>query len=113
MAEFETLTAIGDVPGTLTYVSPERLDGETATHAADIWAVGAMLWEALARRHPFRAESADTTISTSAPARRRPNRSAPTSTRRSRPRLERALELDPRESPERSRARARIAGTAA
>src|SRR5580692_8546273 len=24
MAEFDTLTAIGDVPGTLTYVSPER-----------------------------------------------------------------------------------------
>ena len=25
MAEFDTLTAVGDVPGTLTYVSPERL----------------------------------------------------------------------------------------
>ena len=27
MEEFDTLTAVGDVPGTLTYVSPERLDG--------------------------------------------------------------------------------------
>ena len=27
MAEFDTLTALGDVPGTLTYVSPERLAG--------------------------------------------------------------------------------------
>ncbi len=43
MAEFETLTAVGDVPGTLTYVSPERLTGEIATPAADIWAVGVML----------------------------------------------------------------------
>jgi len=36
MAEFDTLTAIGDDPGTLTYVSPERLLGETATAAADV-----------------------------------------------------------------------------
>ncbi len=56
MAEFETLTAIGDVPGTLTYVSPERLRGETASAAADVWAVGVVLWEALARRHPFPSE---------------------------------------------------------
>src|SRR5207248_67421 len=34
MAEFDTLTAIGDVPGTLGYVSPERLLGRQATAAA-------------------------------------------------------------------------------
>src|SRR5262245_9286505 len=55
MAEFDTLTARGDVPGTLAYVSPERLHGHEATEAADVWAVGVMLWEALAKRHPFRA----------------------------------------------------------
>ena len=55
MAEFDTLTAIGDVPGTLAYISPERLMGKHATAAADVWAVGVMLWEALAGRHPFRA----------------------------------------------------------
>src|SRR6058998_1354054 len=54
MAEFDTLTAIGDVPGTLAYVSPERLLGKTATPAADVWAAGLMLWEALAGRHPLR-----------------------------------------------------------
>ena len=58
MDEFDTLTAIGDVPGTLTYVSPERLDGDQATEAADVWAVGVMLWEALAGRHPFRSSDA-------------------------------------------------------
>jgi hypothetical protein len=57
MAEFDTLTAIGDVPGTLGYVSPERLLGRPATEAADVWAVGVMLWEALAGRHPFRTDS--------------------------------------------------------
>ena len=49
----ETLTAQGDVPGTLAYISPERLAGGLTTEAADIWAVGLMLWEALAGRHPF------------------------------------------------------------
>lgn len=53
MAEAETLTEAGDVPGTLAYISPERLAGEDATEAADVWAVGVMLWEALAGRHPF------------------------------------------------------------
>jgi hypothetical protein len=51
--EAETLTAVGDVPGTLAYIAPERLAGQTATAAADVWAVGVMLWEALAGRHPF------------------------------------------------------------
>jgi protein kinase-like protein len=53
MAEAETLTEQGDVPGTLAYISPERLSGNEATPAADVWAVGVMLWEALAGRHPF------------------------------------------------------------
>ncbi len=53
MAEAETLTEQGDVPGTLAYISPERLAGGAATPAADVWAVGVMLWEALAGRHPF------------------------------------------------------------
>jgi eukaryotic-like serine/threonine-protein kinase len=51
--EAETLTAQGDVPGTLAYISPERLHGRPATPAADVWAVGVLLWEALAGRHPF------------------------------------------------------------
>jgi hypothetical protein len=51
--EAETLTAQGDVPGTLAYIAPERLAGAVTTEAADVWAVGVMLWEALAGRHPF------------------------------------------------------------
>jgi hypothetical protein len=51
--EAETLTAQGDVPGTLAYIAPERLAGATTTEAADVWAVGVILWEALAGRHPF------------------------------------------------------------
>ena len=51
--EAETLTAVGDVPGTLAYISPERLAGAEAEPASDVWAVGIVLWEALAGKHPF------------------------------------------------------------
>ena len=51
--EADTLTNVGDVPGTLAYISPERLRGADATPASDVWAVGVMLWEALAGQHPF------------------------------------------------------------
>ena len=51
--EAETLTAVGDVPGTLAYISPERLRGEEACPASDVWGVGILLWEALAAKHPF------------------------------------------------------------
>ena len=54
LAEEESLTATGDVPGTLAYVPPERLvNGESGGPPADVWAVGTMLWEALAGWHPF------------------------------------------------------------
>jgi len=53
VTEEETLTAAGDVPGTLAYISPERLTGKPAGPATDVWSVGILLWEALAGRHPF------------------------------------------------------------
>jgi hypothetical protein len=57
LEEADTLTAAGDVPGTLAYIAPERLAGREATGAADVWSVGVFLWEALAGRHPFSAIS--------------------------------------------------------
>ncbi len=51
--EADTLTAVGDVPGTLAYIAPERLTGGEASERSDVWAVGVMLWEALAGQHPF------------------------------------------------------------
>ena len=51
--EADTLTAVGDVPGTLAYIAPERLDGSEASERSDVWAVGVILWEALAGSHPF------------------------------------------------------------
>src|SRR6266550_6186796 len=71
LADAETLTAVGDVPGTLAYISPERLHGETAGPPADVWAVGVLLWEALSGHHPFwRASPLETgeVIKTGAPS---------------------------------------------
>jgi eukaryotic-like serine/threonine-protein kinase len=56
LAQFDgadTLTAVGDVPGTLAYIAPERLDGSDATPQSDVWSVGVLLWETLTDRHPF------------------------------------------------------------
>ena len=53
----ETLTAVGDVPGTLAYIPPERLAGDVSGPAGDVWAVGVLLWEALAGMHPFWSSS--------------------------------------------------------
>jgi eukaryotic-like serine/threonine-protein kinase len=56
LAQFDgadTLTAVGDVPGTLAYIAPERLAGADATPESDVWAVGVLLWESLAGTHPF------------------------------------------------------------
>jgi hypothetical protein len=71
LADADTLTAVGDVPGTLAYISPERLHGEQAGPPADVWAVGVLLWEALVGHHPFwRASPLETgeEIKTGAPS---------------------------------------------
>ena len=57
MDDADALTATGDVPGTLAYIAPERLAGDETTGAADVWAVGLMLWEALAGDQPFWSSS--------------------------------------------------------
>jgi serine/threonine-protein kinase len=49
------LTGDGAVPMTLAYASPERLRGEPAGIAADVWALGVILYELLAGELPFRA----------------------------------------------------------
>jgi len=98
-AEAETLTAVGDVPGTLAYISPERLAGEQGTAAGDVWAVGVMLWEALAGRHPFWRPSLMETgraIEEGAPSLRTARPDLPESLLAA---VDRALTTDPRERP--------------
>lgn len=51
------VTAIGDLVGTFRFMAPEQLSGGAATPASDAWALGAVLYEALAGRPPFDVSS--------------------------------------------------------
>ena len=47
----------GLVLGTLNYMAPEQLRGAEVDHRADLFAVGAVLYEMLAGRPPFQADT--------------------------------------------------------
>jgi serine/threonine-protein kinase len=51
--EYQTLTAAGQVVGTLAYMSPERLQGERATPASDVYSLGCTVFECLVGEPPF------------------------------------------------------------
>ncbi|KAL9645951.1 hypothetical protein ABK040_001059 [Willaertia magna] len=43
--------------GTVTYMSPERLEGQKYSYASDIWALGVIVLESVTGRFPFRDEN--------------------------------------------------------
>ncbi|MBL8753609.1 MAG: SUMF1/EgtB/PvdO family nonheme iron enzyme [Planctomycetes bacterium] len=51
-----TITAPGAVFGTLGYLAPERLAGAPADARADVYSLGAVLYELLAGRRPYEAD---------------------------------------------------------
>jgi serine/threonine-protein kinase len=57
LAEEDSQTTMGIVFGTASYLAPERLAGHVATPASDLYAVGVLLFEALAGRSPFRGDT--------------------------------------------------------
>ena len=50
-------TISGTLSGTLLYMPPEILRGETATSASDVFSLGAFLYELTAGQHPFAGET--------------------------------------------------------
>jgi serine/threonine protein kinase/Tol biopolymer transport system component len=56
------VTEMGTVLGTVGYMAPEQVRGETADHRSDVFAVGAMLYEMLTGRQAFRRETPAETL---------------------------------------------------
>ena len=52
-AGFSALTRPGAIVGTLDYLAPERIHGDEATAASDIYALGCVAYEALSGKPPF------------------------------------------------------------
>jgi serine/threonine protein kinase len=55
------LTATGRLIGSPEYIAPERINGDEATAAADLWALGITLYSALTGRSPFQRSDIQTT----------------------------------------------------
>jgi serine/threonine protein kinase len=47
------LTAVGQIVGTIEYLAPERIVGEEASPASDLYALGCVVYESLVGRTPF------------------------------------------------------------
>ena len=57
VADQVSLTATGQVMGTVQYLAPEQATGKPATPSTDIYALGVVAYEALAGRRPFTGDS--------------------------------------------------------
>jgi tetratricopeptide (TPR) repeat protein len=53
----ERADAVEDLAGTLQYIAPEVLEGESPGRESDLYAVGVMLYEFITGHHPFRAST--------------------------------------------------------
>jgi eukaryotic-like serine/threonine-protein kinase len=53
-----TLTKTGEIIGSIDYIAPERMKGQKPGPTADLWALGATLYQSVEGRPPFRKDTA-------------------------------------------------------
>jgi serine/threonine-protein kinase len=58
----QSLTVPGTVLGTLRYMSPEQLTGDSIDERSDVFSIGVLVAEALTGRHPFQAATTAATV---------------------------------------------------
>ena len=63
MVNSSQLTKSSQILGTIDYLSPEGCEGLPLDERADIWAFGVILYEMLTGEHPFKGETAASTLS--------------------------------------------------
>jgi len=56
------LTATGQMVGSPSYLAPERINGQAATAAADLWGLGVTLYAMVTGRPPFHGEDTQATL---------------------------------------------------
>jgi serine/threonine-protein kinase len=56
-SDMTTMTTDGHMLGTAMYMAPEQASGTRATSASDVYAVGVMIYEAIAGERPFAADT--------------------------------------------------------
>ncbi len=60
--ETSTMTQAGTTVGTLSYMSPEQIQGQTVDGRADIFALGVILYELLSGKKPFFGDNISTIV---------------------------------------------------
>src|SRR5262249_13752334 len=61
-SQAQTMTQAGQAMGTMLYMSPEQLRGESVDARNDLWYLGVLAYEALVGVSPFETDSSDATV---------------------------------------------------